>query len=292
MSKTRKLIAAAVALIAIGLGFLPVVSFSAFGEVVESKNIVDLFLLWRESNVALAIWLCAVVCALVAIVIVNCFSSKKAGSAVSLGLATFGGISMGVISFMAKSKAFPMELGGMDFSNVLDSSGLAGASISYGAICIIICFVAIAVLSCVDLYLLGKNVEAAPPVEQPVQQPVQYVPAPAVKQPMQSGFAQGQMSVFCGALNGACLPMPHMESLVIGRDAELCSLVIEGASVSRKHCVVTYNAVKDTYLLMDVSSNGTYLESGQRIPRNFAMEIRSGLSFYLGTPDNRFRVGK
>lgn len=103
---------------------------------------------------------------------------------------------------------------------------------------------------------------------------------------------QGSLKIGCGMYLGSSIPLGHMQTVTIGRDASQCNLVVDGAAVSRKHCTVTYNAVGNKYLLLDTSTNGTYLEGGQRIPKSFAMELTPGLKFYLGVPENWFRLGK
>lgn len=105
-------------------------------------------------------------------------------------------------------------------------------------------------------------------------------------------LSPGCLQVFCGLFAGAEIEMKHMETIVIGRDAAQCNLIIEDDAVSRKHCTVTYNAVNGNYLLMDISGNGTYLADGQRIPKNFAMELKAGTGFYAGEEKNRFRLGR
>ncbi|MBS6195415.1 MAG: FHA domain-containing protein [Clostridiales bacterium] len=100
-------------------------------------------------------------------------------------------------------------------------------------------------------------------------------------------FRKGCLSVSCPPFQGASILLEHMEPVTIGTDPSCCNLVLQGEEISRKHCTISYNGVSNTYLLLDTSTNGTYLEGGQRIPRSFAMELHEGISVYLARPEYR-----
>ncbi len=66
---------------------------------------------------------------------------------------------------------------------------------------------------------------------------------------------------------------------------------MEGKCVSRCHCILSYNAERNTYILTDLSSNGTYLAGGQRLPKGFAAELAPGTEIFLAEPSRCFRLG-
>ena len=103
--------------------------------------------------------------------------------------------------------------------------------------------------------------------------------------------SRGSLKILCGDLAGSTVSMGHMEQIVIGSDPESCNLVIRERGISGKHCMITYNAVSGTYLVMDQSTNGTYFirdEKHLRLPKNCAIELRKGTPVYLALEKNAF----
>lgn len=105
-------------------------------------------------------------------------------------------------------------------------------------------------------------------------------------------FTRGCISIQCAPFGGGSIFLEHMKPVTIGLDPSCCNLVVQGEGISRCHCTVTYNGVSETYLLLDTSTNGTYLDGGQRVPRSFAMELQPGIGFYLARQENRFGLGE
>ena len=101
----------------------------------------------------------------------------------------------------------------------------------------------------------------------------------------------GRLTVLCAPLYGGAVELTHTREIWIGTDPNECGLIAQGTGISRKHCCLSYNAKSDTYLLMDISANGTYLADGRRLPKNLLMELEPGMEFWLSEPENRFRVG-
>ncbi len=82
--------------------------------------------------------------------------------------------------------------------------------------------------------------------------------------------------------------------LVIGRDPALSQVSYpetEG-SISRKHCTVSYDQATNTYVLIDSSSNGTYLASGEKLVSGKPYILKTGDRFYLANPNELFEIGK
>lgn len=69
-----------------------------------------------------------------------------------------------------------------------------------------------------------------------------------------------------GAYEGAVIPMKIDEDLVIGRDPSVCSVVINGDKISRKHCVIRpLNSV--SYQFTDTSTNGVFNKAGEKLTK-------------------------
>ncbi len=91
---------------------------------------------------------------------------------------------------------------------------------------------------------------------------------------------------------GSVIPVDST-SLVIGRDAEVCNLVLPqtAARVSRKHCRVVWDPIANSVQLQDLgSSNGTYLKGTGKLTKGGSSAIKDGDTFYLGSPDHKFKL--
>ncbi len=89
-----------------------------------------------------------------------------------------------------------------------------------------------------------------------------------------------------GPLAGSLLPLKSR--IIIGRDAKLCNLIIhEEDSVSRRHCAVEVQ--NGNVYIMDLdSTNGTFLQTGERIPPNLWVRVKD--AFYLVNREHTFHV--
>ena len=75
--------------------------------------------------------------------------------------------------------------------------------------------------------------------------------------------------------------VPERE-IVIGRDGNVCDIVINTPKVSRKHLCITYHRDRNCYEIMDLSTNGTYINGDIRIEKNMHYEIGCGETLELG----------
>ncbi len=81
--------------------------------------------------------------------------------------------------------------------------------------------------------------------------------------------------------------------IVIGRDPTIAKVLFAPSHtiVSKRHCCVSYSPESGRIVLEDLnSSNGTYLENGTRLLPGKSYPIKSGDAFYLGLPENMFRI--
>ena len=86
---------------------------------------------------------------------------------------------------------------------------------------------------------------------------------------------------------------PIGNGLIIGTDPTVCNLVLPAGvgGISRNHCKLTCDARSGMFVLHDMgSTNGTYLENGQRIYQGSPFAIHSGSRFYLANRVNCFEV--
>ena len=101
----------------------------------------------------------------------------------------------------------------------------------------------------------------------------------------------GRIIIEFGMMAGAELYPPDQETLTIGRAASMCNLVVNGQGISRRHCQVTYRAESNSYVVQDLSKNGTWMSNGRQIPPGTPVELMAGSMIYLALPDQRIRLG-
>ncbi len=101
----------------------------------------------------------------------------------------------------------------------------------------------------------------------------------------------GTITGLSGMYAGQNLPLAANEPLLIGRDGT-CHLIIDrnADKLSRKHCSVVYNAQTGSYMVTDYSSNGTYVDGGNRLVANMATQLQKGTVIALGNRENTFRL--
>lgn len=91
-----------------------------------------------------------------------------------------------------------------------------------------------------------------------------------------------------GAYAGAVIEITE-QPLWIGRDSTKCSIVLEGAKVSRQHCCIWLDR-SGSVMFKDTSTNGVYFPNGDRMLSNINMELHSGDTIYIGNSENSFQI--
>lgn len=278
MKSYKRLLSAGLALIGMIFLFFPVT------ETNGGCNLMELLALWRTDHISMAVWLSGAVAAEAIAILIVCMGTGRCSLICTLIImaGSFG-------SVLAAPWVYEKEI-------LLPGWGCLGTLISWG-LSMAVVFVAV-IMDRAEKTDSGQGQEISEPMPAIAKQQDTDEEESGGEELVNTGTRRteiaesiGKVNVYCGNCSGSVITLKHMESLVLGRSAADCNLVIDDISVSRKHCVITYNAVNNTYLLLDTSSNGTYLEGGQRIPKNFAMEVHSGLNFYIGKPGNKFTLG-
>lgn len=238
----------------------------------------------RSGETLLVVWICGAVLLMAAAVGTACFGTGIASMWAAVSMAFVSGVSILVIPWI--------------YNGMVEMPAW-GTWVAEGSLFLAVCVGDVEIVQVQNRKKkanLKRETEEGQQPPAPAEHPEENT-APVEKQdtPGQNDTPEhfkGTLRIWCGPMAGSGIQLGHMESVVIGRDASASNLVVGSASVSRKHCIITYNAVNNTYLLLDISSNGTYFSSGQRIPKSFAMEVQEGTEFYLGTPENKFSVGR
>lgn len=95
-------------------------------------------------------------------------------------------------------------------------------------------------------------------------------------------YINGAVRVLNGKYQDAILKLQPKEELVIGRDVKECHLVLEAPWVSRKHCVISYDYLHQTYVITDYSENGTFTKEGERLLKDTPKNLMSGDIVMIG----------
>ena len=92
-----------------------------------------------------------------------------------------------------------------------------------------------------------------------------------------------------GEFNGASFDMKDILQLAIGRNPQLCRVILNQRGISRVHCLIQYR--RDGMYVQDLSTNGTYLLNGARLPKGTFVPVKIGDGVRLGQqgPEFRFR---
>ena len=106
---------------------------------------------------------------------------------------------------------------------------------------------------------------------------------------MKPGKKDGTITGLSGAYAGAVIPVKSGDTVTIGRDPSVCSIVIKAEKASRKHCTVSFNGDNGMYTVTDYSSNGTFDEAGNRMTRTTPAPMAAGSVIVIG--DEKFRLG-
>ncbi len=106
--------------------------------------------------------------------------------------------------------------------------------------------------------------------------------------------ATGKITGIKGMYAGYEFPLRSGETLFIGKNPQECQIVIDqsvGSYVSRKHCSISYNNQRGNYTVIDYSTNGVFLDTGDRIQNNTPVALDSQTNIYLGDMSNGFKLG-
>ena len=133
---------------------------------------------------------------------------------------------------------------------------------------------------------------AQPPFAQPVTQPTF---TPPVTQPFapQTAAQNPALEGVSGDYAGAVIRLNPGEKLLIGRDAASCNLVLSSLKkdISRKHLSVEYDTFTGNFKVVDMSSNGTFV-NGQQMVKDQEMIFPADTVLSLGSGENQFRLKK
>lgn len=105
-----------------------------------------------------------------------------------------------------------------------------------------------------------------------------------------SAELSGAMICIRGASVGSMIPLPSDKRIIIGRDSSVCNHVVPGLKVSRKHLEITYIGSLKKYLVIDYSSNGTFIGNNERLKKNQEYYLQPMTELKLGNGENIYKL--
>ena len=124
---------------------------------------------------------------------------------------------------------------------------------------------------------------SAPVPMQPLPEPETYVPP---------GTARPALRGVVGEYAGKSFTLDRGPS-VLGRDQRAANLVFssDASSISKRHCMVSWDAPRNTFVLEDLgSTNGTFLSTGERLKPGQPRDLPAGARFSIGDLRNQFEL--
>ncbi len=110
--------------------------------------------------------------------------------------------------------------------------------------------------------------------------------------PAPQGARGGSITGLSGMYAGQELPLAAGDEMIIGRDNAMCNLIVDqnAEKLSRKHCGIVFDAVRGVYMVTDYSTNGTFIDGGNRLVANMPAQLQRGTIIALGNRENRFKL--
>ena len=97
---------------------------------------------------------------------------------------------------------------------------------------------------------------------------------------------EGELIILSGVYQGVHLKLLPEETLIHGSNPNRSQLIFESTEVSDRHCRIQYDKEHQTYQVTDYSQNGTYLDDGERLPKNQEIRLEKGSIIQIGYSDN------
>jgi len=99
------------------------------------------------------------------------------------------------------------------------------------------------------------------------------------------------IGIASGNQKGEKWAIPYNTEIRIGRMAGANHIVIADTAVSREHCIVRYDQKNGIFFVKDISSNGTFYETGGRFEKGRDIVLVPGSGFYLAPGRLLIRIG-
>ncbi len=77
----------------------------------------------------------------------------------------------------------------------------------------------------------------------------------------------------------------------LGRSVQKCDIVVDMSEfVSRRHCLIKFDSALKSFVIKDISVNGVFMQTGERIIRDRYVRVNLGTLIFLGSKDTAIRM--
>lgn len=107
----------------------------------------------------------------------------------------------------------------------------------------------------------------------------------------QSQFDSGALICIQGVYLGSIIRIRPEQEIMIGRDGTVSDLIVNLPLVSRRHCTLTYHYDIMKYEVIDLSSNGTFIDGNKRLLKNETYLLKPGSEICFGDKETVYKLG-
>lgn len=102
-------------------------------------------------------------------------------------------------------------------------------------------------------------------------------------------YRKGRITIIKGEGTGSSITVDALNPVRIGRSLQKSELVIPVKCISRIHCLIEFDSRDGTFIVTDLSVNGTYVK-GQKLPKNIGVVFRSGTILNIANEDHAVKL--
>ncbi len=102
----------------------------------------------------------------------------------------------------------------------------------------------------------------------------------------------GGVVVLSGRMINYQMDIRKDKTVVVGKDPGYATLILDKSyeKVSRIHCSISFDELKNKYYVVDSSTNGTYFEDNIRLPKNVRISVDKGAVIKLADDGCRIKL--
>lgn len=100
----------------------------------------------------------------------------------------------------------------------------------------------------------------------------------------------GQVQCTKGAAEGQEASVWDNRQIVVGRSRRNANLILDDPKISNVHCIIGYNAAANSYVVIDRSTNGTFV-NGKKLQKDVAVKLAAGTRLQLADGSNEIKLG-
>lgn len=107
---------------------------------------------------------------------------------------------------------------------------------------------------------------------------------------LQQKTSGGTLIGISGTYANYYIQLQDDQTVLLGRDADVCDIIIQLPMVSRTHCTLTYHSDTHNYTIVDNSTNGTFIQHTTRLISNQEYILTPGTLLCFGDQTAVFQL--